>query len=42
MSDLKKILGLSDGRVRAFLRGMTNDGLIKKVGDNRYTYYVLP
>ena len=40
-SDFVDITGLSDGRVRALLREMVNDGTIEKIGDNRYTYYML-
>lgn len=36
-----EILNLSKGRVRAILQEMTSEGTIKKVGNNRYTYYVL-
>jgi predicted HTH transcriptional regulator len=39
--DFIDITGLSDGRVRALLREMVEDGTIEKIGDNRYTYYVL-
>jgi ATP-dependent DNA helicase RecG len=39
--DFIVVTGLSDGRVRALLREMVNDGTIEKVGDNRYTHYVL-
>jgi ATP-dependent DNA helicase RecG len=40
-SDFTEVIGLSDGRVRALLREMVNDGTIEKVGDKRYAYYVL-
>jgi ATP-dependent DNA helicase RecG len=40
-SDFVKVIGLSDGRVRVLLREMVSDGTIEKVGNNRYTYYVL-
>jgi len=36
-----ELIGLSDGRVRTLLREMVADGTIEKIGDNRYTYYVL-
>ena len=39
--DFVNIVGLSDGRVRALLREMVSDGLIEKVGKNRYTHYML-
>ena len=39
--DFIDVTGLSDGRVRALLREMVDDGTIEKVGGNRYTYYVL-
>jgi len=40
-SDLIEIVGLSDGRIRALLREMVDDGSIQKIGENRYTYYIL-
>jgi len=40
-ADFVNVIGLSDGRVRAFLREMVRDGTIEKVGNNRYTYYML-
>ena len=40
-SDMIKVIGLSDGRVRALLREMVSDGIIEKIGNNRYAYYVL-
>ncbi|MCL2624106.1 MAG: winged helix-turn-helix transcriptional regulator [Planctomycetaceae bacterium] len=40
-ADLIEVVGLSDGRVRALLREMVNDGTIEKIGNNRYAYYVL-
>ena len=40
-SDLTEVIGLSDGRVRELLREMVDDGSIQKIGENRYTYYVL-
>jgi len=36
-----KVIGLSDGRVRVLLREMVSDGMIEKVGNNRYAYYIL-
>ncbi|MCL2004489.1 MAG: hypothetical protein FWG72_10925, partial [Oscillospiraceae bacterium] len=39
--DFVNVVGLSDGRVRGLLREMAGDGLIEKVGKNRYTHYVL-
>jgi ATP-dependent DNA helicase RecG len=41
VSEFVEIFGLSDGRVRALLREMVNDGTIEKVGDKRYAYYTL-
>jgi ATP-dependent DNA helicase RecG len=38
MADLIKIVGLSDGRVRALLREMVSDGTIEKKGTNRYAH----
>jgi hypothetical protein len=29
------------GRIRALLREMVSEGIIKKIGDKRYAYYVL-
>lgn len=40
-SEISELLGLSKGRARAILQEMANDGTIKKVGDNRYAYYVV-
>jgi len=39
-SEAASLLKLSNGRVRAILKEMTAEGTIRKVGDNRYTYYV--
>jgi DNA-binding IclR family transcriptional regulator len=41
VSDLVNIIELSDGRVRALLREMVKDGTIEKIGESRYTHYVL-
>jgi DNA-binding transcriptional regulator PaaX len=41
MADLIKIVGLSEGRVRALLCEMVSDGTIEKNGNNRYAHYVL-
>jgi predicted HTH transcriptional regulator len=41
VSDFVNIIGLSDGRVRALLREMASDETIEKVGNNRYTHYIL-
>lgn len=35
------MLKLSKGRTRAILQEMVSEGTIVKVGDKRYTYYVL-
>jgi hypothetical protein len=40
-SQLAKFTGLSQGRVRTMLQGLVADGVIVKVGDNRYTTYKL-
>ncbi|MCL2157862.1 MAG: helix-turn-helix domain-containing protein [Oscillospiraceae bacterium] len=40
VSDFVSAFGLSDGRIRALLREMVADGMIEKIGDNRYAYYV--
>jgi ATP-dependent DNA helicase RecG len=40
-SQLAKFTGLSQGRVRAMLQGLVVDGVIAKVGDNRYATYKL-
>ena len=39
--DFVNVIELSEGRVRDILREMVSDGTIEKVGDKRYTYYVL-
>jgi ATP-dependent DNA helicase RecG len=39
--ELRNILELSDGRIRALLRDMVSEGLIEKIGDDRYAYYIL-
>lgn len=41
VSDFIEIIGLSEGRIRDLLREMVRDGIIEKVGDKRYAYYVL-
>jgi ATP-dependent DNA helicase RecG len=41
VADFAGVIGLSDGRVRALLREMVNDGTIEKIGDKRYAHYVL-
>ena len=41
VNDFINLVGLSDGRVRALLREMVSDGTIEKIGETRYTYYVL-
>ena len=38
---LVDVVGLSAGRTRALLREMVNDGTVRKIGDNRFTYYIL-
>ena len=39
--ELLSVLDLSDGRIRALLRDMVNDGTIEKIGNHRYAYYIL-
>ncbi len=39
-AEAAEILNLSKGRVRSILQEMAGDGTIKKIGNNRYTYYV--
>ena len=39
--ELSSVVGLSDGRVRAVLREMASEGIIEKISDDRYAYYVL-
>jgi len=39
--ELINILGLTEGRVRDLLREMIKDGIIEKIGNYRYAYYVL-
>jgi DNA-binding IclR family transcriptional regulator len=39
-ADFTQVTGLSGSRVRALLREMASQGIIEKVGDNRYAYYV--
>ena len=39
-SELSSLLGLSKVRVRAILQKMADDGIIEKIGNNRYSYYV--
>ena len=41
VSELRNIIGISDGRVRDLLREMASEGTIEKIGDGRYAYYVL-
>jgi ATP-dependent DNA helicase RecG len=40
VSDLTKMFGLSEGRIRAILLEMTKDDLIEKVGKTKSAYYV--
>jgi ATP-dependent DNA helicase RecG len=39
--DIADYLGKGKSWARTILRQMTNDGMIEKCGDNRFTYYVL-
>ena len=41
VSDFVEVIGLSEGRVRDLLRKMVGDGTIEKIGNNRYTQYIL-
>jgi DNA-binding Lrp family transcriptional regulator len=41
VSDFINVIGLSDGHMRALLREMVGDGTIEKIGDNRYTHYII-
>ena len=41
VADLVTILHLSEGRVRAILLEMTKEGITKKMGRTKSTYYVL-
>jgi len=41
ISEFSANLNLSQARIRVILQEMINDNLIEKVGDKRYTYYVL-
>ncbi|MDR1272268.1 MAG: putative DNA binding domain-containing protein [Clostridiales Family XIII bacterium] len=40
-SQLAKYTGLTQGRIRTILQGLVNDGVVVKVGDNRYASYRL-
>ena len=39
-SQVANYMGLTQGRVRAILQEFVADGLIEKIGDNRYAYYI--
>ena len=41
VAEVADLLGLSKDRTRAILRGLTERGLIRKLGDKRYTRYVV-
>lgn len=41
-SELAAVLGLGTERTRAVLREMTKRGIVVKLGDKRYTRYILP
>jgi predicted HTH transcriptional regulator len=41
VNELASALGLGSRRVRDLLRELVDDGTIEKIGDKRYTYYVL-
>jgi ATP-dependent DNA helicase RecG len=40
-SQIAKITGLTQGRIRAILQDLVVEDLISKVGDNRYTSYII-
>jgi len=40
-SDISALFGVTNVWARKIAKKMTDDGTIEKVGDNRYTYYVL-
>lgn len=41
VAEVADLLGLSKDRTRAILRGLTERGLIRKLGDKRYTRYAV-
>jgi DeoR/GlpR family transcriptional regulator of sugar metabolism len=41
VSELSGLWGLSKARMRSLLQEMAGEGVIEKIGDNRYTHYVL-
>ena len=40
-SEIAMLLGVTSSWVRTIIRQMVEDGLIEKVGNNRYAYYAL-
>jgi len=40
-AQLKKHTGLSDGRIRKLFIELAQKDVIKKMGDNRYTHYII-
>jgi ATP-dependent DNA helicase RecG len=40
-SQIANFIGLTQGYMRTLLRKLASDGVIKKIGDKRYTYYIL-
>jgi len=41
VSDIAGVVNLIDGRVKALLREIVADDTIEKIGDKRYTHYIL-
>lgn len=41
VAEVADLLGLSKDRTRTIFRGLTERGLIQKLGDKRYTRYVV-
>jgi MarR-like DNA-binding transcriptional regulator SgrR of sgrS sRNA len=39
--EVAKLFGVTDRWARNLLRQMKDEGALEKVGDNRYTHYVL-
>jgi ATP-dependent DNA helicase RecG len=39
-SELARITGLTSGHIRSLLRELVNEGMIEKIGDNRYARYI--
>ncbi|GHV56145.1 hypothetical protein FACS189460_0360 [Deltaproteobacteria bacterium] len=41
VTDIATLLGVTNGWARTILRQMASEGTIDKVGNYRYTYYVM-